>query len=338
MNSPQQQTVISDEYAEEFNKTHKMVGGEVIKKEESEWEGGIIPDCDICKKTFAEDGSNYNEKDGDLICDDCEDCLCCDNCDKHFVRDGEEHDLVHINEEGYIYCQDCLEDCDCEYCNEKKEEEKEKKDEKIQMNLDKEGWIEAGSGGFFVPTEELSFAEYYPKKLWKEAVENEDPLQIVVYHNGKKSELPEWESNITWKIVDLDDKIKTCDFNTSSDFALELTNIEWDEEEECDKCGFPDVSYCMSNGCEDVEEEEDIREKISNWLYDKTNNENDLIDFLIDECGVVIKPWKEEEDVEEYCECSFPTFIINDGIQSCSKCCKTDHYKSGIVDDHSEEE
>ena len=282
MNSPQQQTVISDEYAEEFNKTHKMVGGEVVKKEEmkcvcgccgwkvnstnppgclkeeSEWEGGIIPDCDSCKKTFAEDGSNYNEKDGDLICDDCEDFLCCYICDKYFMRDGEEHDLVHINEDGDIYCQDCLEDCDCEYCNEKKEEEKEKKDEKIQMNLDKEGWIEAGSGGFFVPTEELYFAEYYPKKLWKEAVENEEPLQIVVYHNGKKSELPGWESNITWKIEDLDDKIKTCDYNTSSAFALDLCNIEWDEEEEeCDKCGFPDVSYCMSNGCEDVEEEDE---------------------------------------------------------------------------------
>ena len=324
MNSPQQQTVISDEYAEEFNKTHKIVGGEVVKKEESDWEGGIIPDCDSCKKTFAEDGSNYNEKDGDLICDDCEEkyecfcqrcgekiplgmdetpeeqkewfnkddelkfcddcedpnCLYCDNCDKHFMRDGEEHDLVHINEDGEIYCQDCLEYCDCEYCNEKKEEEKEKKDEKIQMNLDKEGWIQAGSGGFFVPTEELSFAEYYPKKLWNEAVENEDPLQIVVYHNGKKSELPEWESNITWKIVDLDDKIKTCDYNTSSVFAMELCNIEWDEEEEeCDKCGFPDVSYCMSNGCEDVEDEDD---------------NHDLMDFLIEK--MVIKPCKEEEE------------------------------------------
>ena len=284
MNSPQQQTVISDEYAEEFNKTHKLCEcGKVVSnigwnigdalrnyceecyiadqdeekeemkcvcgccgwkvdstnppgclKEESDWEGGIIPDCDSCKKTFAEDGSNYNEKDGDLICDDCEEkyecfcqrcgekiplgmdetpeeqkewfnkddelkfcddcedpnCLFCDNCDKHFMRDGEEHDLVHMNEDGDIFCQDCLEYCDCENCNEKKEE----------------------------------------------------------------------------------------------------------EVEECDKCGFPDVSYCMSNGCEDVEEEEDIREKISNWLYDKTNDDNDLIDFLINECGVVIKPWKEEEE------------------------------------------
>ena len=252
MNSPQQQTVISDEYPKkeyddegfavwqckvcdgwvEWHISCDCEEEKVEKKEESDWKWGIIPDCFRCKKTFAEDGSNYNEKDGDLICDDCEDWLGCDNCDKHFIRDSEEHDLVHINEDGDIYCQDCLEDCDCEYCNEKKEEEKEKKDEKIQMNLDKEGWIQAGSGGFFVPTEESPFAEYYPKKLWKEAVENEDPLQIVVYHNGKKSELPGWESNITWKIVDLDDKIKTCDFNTSSYFALELCNIEWDEEEE----------------------------------------------------------------------------------------------------------
>jgi len=232
MNSPQQQTVISDEYAEEFNKTHKIVGGEVVKKEESDWEGGIIPDCDSCKKTFAEDGSNYNEKDGDLICDDCEEkyecfcqrcgekiplgmdetpeeqkewfnkddelkfcddcedpnCLYCDNCDKHFMRDGEEHDLVHINEDGEIYCQDCLEYCDCEYCNEKKEEEKEKKDERIQRD-------------------------------------------------------------------------------------------EEEEVEECDKCGFHDVSYCMSNGCEDVEDEDD---------------NHDLMDFLIEK--MVIKPCKEEEE------------------------------------------
>ena len=30
--------------------------------------------------------------------------------------------------------------------------------------------------------------------------------------------------------------------------------------------------------------------------------------------------------------------MINDGIQSCSKCGKTDHYKSGLVADHSDDD
>ena len=41
------------------------------------------------------------------------------------------------------------------------------------------------------------------------------------------------------------------------------------------------------------DEEEDIQKKIGDWLNDKNNNENDLVDFLIDECGVVIKEQKE---------------------------------------------
>ena len=85
------------------------------------------------------------------------------------------------------------------------------------------------------------------------------------------------------------------------------------------------------------EEEEDIREKISLWLSnsDCDDDFNTFVYFLVDECGVVLK---QEEEEEEYCECSFPSFIINDGIQSCSKCSKTDHYKSGVVADHSDEE
>tara|TARA_R110002167_G_scaffold71882_6_gene202645 strand:+ start:10106 stop:10714 length:609 start_codon:yes stop_codon:yes gene_type:complete len=44
------------------------------------------------------------------------------------------------------------------------------------------------------------------------------------------------------------------------------------------------------------------------------------------------------EEEEAYCECDFPKFIINDGIQSCSRCGKDDHYKCGVVADHSEDE
>lgn len=41
----------------------------------ADWEGGIIPDCEKCGNKFAEDGHNYNERDGDEICDDCDEEL-----------------------------------------------------------------------------------------------------------------------------------------------------------------------------------------------------------------------------------------------------------------------
>ena len=39
----------------------------------------------------------------------------------------------------------------------------------------------------------------------------------------------------------------------------------------------------------------ELKTKISAWLNDKNNNENDLVDFLIDECGVVLEDEEEEE-------------------------------------------
>ena len=45
-----------------------------------------------------------------------------------------------------------------------------------------------------------------------------------------------------------------------------------------------------------------------------------------------------ETDSVGDCVCSFPSFIINDGIQSCSKCGENDHYKSGVVADHSDDD
>ena len=63
---------------------------------------------------------------------------------------------------------------------------------------------------------------------------------------------------------------------------------------------------------------------------------------LCDTCNECANPSQPhrccECEEEEYCECSFPKFIIEDGIQSCSKCGKDDHYKCGVVADHSEEE
>ena len=32
-----------------------------------------------------------------------------------------------------------------------------------------------------------------------------------------------------------------------------------------------------------------LRDKISAWLSDRTNDENDLVDFLVDECGCVVE-------------------------------------------------
>ena len=46
-------------------------------------------------------------------------------------------------------------------------------------------------------------------------------------------------------------------------------------------------------GCYGTDDETEPKTKISNWLNDKNNNENDLIDFLVEECGVVIKEQKE---------------------------------------------
>ena len=42
-----------------------------------------------------------------------------------------------------------------------------------------------------------------------------------------------------------------------------------------------------------------LREKISAWLSDKTNHEGDLVDFLVDDCGVEYNPKWEDEDEEE---------------------------------------
>ena len=54
-------------------------------EDEGNWVNGIIPNCEKCGKKFAEDGHNYNERDGDEICDDCEEeeekpkCNYCDS-------------------------------------------------------------------------------------------------------------------------------------------------------------------------------------------------------------------------------------------------------------------
>ena len=46
--------------------------------------------------------------------------LSCVNCDVYIVRDSQEHDEIHINEEDKIFCRDCLDKCNCFCCNEDK--------------------------------------------------------------------------------------------------------------------------------------------------------------------------------------------------------------------------
>ena len=53
-----------------------------------------------------------------------------------------------------------------------------------------------------------------------------------------------------------------------------------------------------------------LREKIGAWLSDKTNHEGDLVDFLVDNCGVVIQ---EDEWEEKNCP-------IEDTNDDCSRC------------------
>ena len=71
---------IYDEELEKYEgKEYVCIGcktGKGLQEQEQEegngWENGIIPNCEKCGNKFAEDGNNYNERDGDEICDDCE--------------------------------------------------------------------------------------------------------------------------------------------------------------------------------------------------------------------------------------------------------------------------
>ena len=49
--------------------------------------------------------------------------FCCSRCDKAIVRNSEEHDNCHCDEDGDVWwCEDCVRDSDDE-----EEEEEEKK-------------------------------------------------------------------------------------------------------------------------------------------------------------------------------------------------------------------
>jgi ribosomal protein S27AE len=62
-----------------------------------------------------------------------------------------------------------------------------------------------------------------------------------------------------------------------------------------------------------------LREKIGAWLSDKTNHEGDLVDFLVDECGVVLKEDEQTRNArgEKWEEKDCP---IEDNNDDCSRC------------------
>ena len=71
------------------------------------------------------------------------------------------------------------------------------------------------------------------------------------------------------------------------------------------------------------------------WYCDSHSPGNECFDD--EECDCC-NPLEDKKEYGYCCECDFPKFIINDGIQSCSRCGKDDHYKCGVVADHSEDE
>ena len=44
-----------------------LIKVEMVEDPLSDWVNGIIPNCERCGTKFAEDGHNYNERDGDEI-------------------------------------------------------------------------------------------------------------------------------------------------------------------------------------------------------------------------------------------------------------------------------
>ena len=80
-----------------------------------------------------------------------------------------------------------------------------------------------------------------------------------------------------------------------------------------------------------------LKNKISAWLNDKNNNENDLIDFLVDECGVVLEDGEMEE---EDCECgnNKEKGLVN-GEMRCEDCdIDGMNYEGGLTEDEEMEE
>tara|TARA_R110002126_G_scaffold193380_1_gene341734 strand:- start:1033 stop:2004 length:972 start_codon:yes stop_codon:yes gene_type:complete len=117
MSQQQQQTGFGTQYhdgsgfanCDSENTGHRICAREVDDK--SKW-------CSECVYTLSQLmalGEDINE---------CE-TLECRGCDKIIIRDSEEHNNIHINENDDIICQDCVAEkgCDCVGCEEEEEED-----------------------------------------------------------------------------------------------------------------------------------------------------------------------------------------------------------------------
>ena len=122
------------------------------------WDCDIVPNCDKCGFKFHLDGSNFNEKDsGEKICDDCEEeeiLLECFKCEKKYMgvegncccgkccsycKEPEvveyaqrylyEYEVAEFDGGVDNYKCDCkeMDNGDCYYCYQSKEEEQYKK-------------------------------------------------------------------------------------------------------------------------------------------------------------------------------------------------------------------
>lgn len=63
---------------------------------------------------------------------------------------------------------------------------------------------------------------------------------------------------------------------------------------------------------------DELRKKISDWISDKSNHENDLIDFLIDDCGCELR-WSGEEEEDDVCD-DCEGKCRSDETSSCEEC------------------
>ena len=277
-----------------WNTLHiKYVGKEEVEDIQPSWDGGedheIWKHPNDCGIEDAEDVGYEYEEDEDLP------KLNCVHCEKHIERDSEDHDNVHINEKDEIICQDCLDKCDCEYC-EDEEEEKENMDicgesggeisgyEGCKISLPTEDTNMLGNTSFCITCYEKYESKYYENDNVEE-IETEcmtPPRSIGDYellkccdkdmwilHNKKKDEI----------VTDFDDKGLAL-----MAFAL-LTQkpfIEKDEEEE---------------------EEEDIERDY--WVAGDgclkliTSTERKISELGWDEWGVIIGDVCDERKKEE---------------------------------------
>ena len=88
------------------------------EEEESEWVNGVIPKCEKCGIKFNENGNNYNEKDGEEICNDCEEEL---TYHETLKQETEEQCKMCSKQNEMVLSLDKDEDPKCNECGDKYE-------------------------------------------------------------------------------------------------------------------------------------------------------------------------------------------------------------------------